>query len=255
MADSPTPSKRQKKPKRARFFLTGLLTIIPLGVTVIVLYYLVKGLSAVGRLPALYVQDKLERAFGVDPKDPEGMLKFLSTEWFRDCIAVVSVIVLIYTLGVMTSNFIGRRLVRLFEWFLDRIPFVRTIYGGVKKLVDLLQQDTGAEVQRVVLIDFPNAEMKTVGLVTRTFSDQDTGRRLAAVYVPTTPNPTNGYVEIVPVDRIVSTNWSFDEAISFIVSGGAVAPDQIPYAKSEGKLLEPADSSPSTEEGTNLRQG
>lgn len=234
---SSSSESTSNKPARARYFVTGLFTVIPLGVTAIVLYYLVKGLSRIGSKPAEFVQKQLEKSFGGE--DPEGLMSFITTEWFQDGIAVLIVITLVYFTGMLTSNFVGRRLVKFFEWFMDRIPFVRTIYGGMRKLVDLLQQDTGSDVQRVVLIEFPSSEMKAVGLVTRTFLDQDTGRKLAAVYVPTTPNPTNGYVEIVPVDRIISTNWTFDEAVSFIVSGGAVAPDQIPYSKSEGKFLVP----------------
>jgi uncharacterized membrane protein len=68
-----------------------------------------------------------------------------------------------------------------------------------------------------------------VGLVTRTLVDDATGRELAAVYVPTTPNPTSGYLEIVPLERVTSTDWSIDEAMNFIISGGAVAPGTIPY--------------------------
>jgi len=84
--------------------------------------------------------------------------------------------------------------------------------------------------------------MKTVGLVTRTFSDAVTGRELAAVYVPTTPNPTSGYLEIVPVDKLTSTDWDLDEAMTFIISGGAIAPDQIYYEQSApGRLPEHDD--------------
>jgi len=68
-----------------------------------------------------------------------------------------------------------------------------------------------------------------VGLVTRTFRDAHSGRPLAAVYVPTTPNPTNGYVEIVPVERLTSTDWTIDEAMNFVISGGAVAPEHVRY--------------------------
>jgi len=71
--------------------------------------------------------------------------------------------------------------------------------------------------------------MKTVGFVTTTFQDSETGQELAAVYVPTTPNPTSGYLEIVPVGDLVSTQWNFEEAMTFIISGGAVAPDTISY--------------------------
>jgi uncharacterized membrane protein len=68
-----------------------------------------------------------------------------------------------------------------------------------------------------------------VGFVTRLLKDHRTGRELAAVYVPTTPNPTSGYLEIVPLDKVVSTDWSVDEAMTFIISGGAVAPDKVHY--------------------------
>jgi uncharacterized membrane protein len=71
--------------------------------------------------------------------------------------------------------------------------------------------------------------MKTVGLVTRFLKDTNTGRELAAVYVPTTPNPTSGYLEIVPLDQVTSTDWTVDEALAFIMSGGAVAPDSMNY--------------------------
>ena len=71
--------------------------------------------------------------------------------------------------------------------------------------------------------------MKTVGLVTRTLTDSSTGRKYAAVYVPTTPNPTSGYLEIVPIENVVSTDWSLDEAMNFVISGGAVAPQNFNY--------------------------
>ena len=81
----------------------------------------------------------------------------------------------------------------------------------------------------VVLIEFPSKDMKTVGFITRILTDEQTGRQLAAVYVPTTPNPTSGYLEIVPLENLVPTNWSMDEAMTFIISGGAVAPEKITY--------------------------
>ena len=80
----------------------------------------------------------------------------------------------------------------------------------------------------MVLIDFPHKERKSesVGFVTRVLREQGTGRELAAVYVPTTPNPTSGYLEIVPVERVTPTDWSVDEAMRFIISGGAARPNR-----------------------------
>ena len=82
----------------------------------------------------------------------------------------------------------------------------------------------------MVLIDFPNADMKTLGFVTKVVREVGTGRELAAVYVPTTPNPTSGYLEIVPVEKLTMTDWTVDEAMSVIISGGAVSPEEIPFS-------------------------
>ena len=89
-------------------------------------------------------------------------------------------------------------------------------------------QKKPAGTQRVVLIDFPSPELKSIGFVTRVFQDAS-GREYAAVYVPTTPNPTGGYLEIVPIERLVATDWSVDQAMAFILSAGAAAPDVLPF--------------------------
>jgi len=83
--------------------------------------------------------------------------------------------------------------------------------------------------QRVVLISFPTPEMKAVGFVTKVMRDETTGRELAAVYVPTSPNPTSGYIEIVPLEDVVQTDWTMEEAMSFVMTGGANAPDRVRY--------------------------
>jgi uncharacterized membrane protein len=74
--------------------------------------------------------------------------------------------------------------------------------------------------------------MKTVGLVTRIFNDADTGEEIAAVYVPTTPNPISGYMELVPTSQLIMLDWTINEAMTFIMSGGAAAPPKLNYSKS-----------------------
>ena len=140
-------------------------------------------------------------------------------------LATVAVILLV---GSMAQRVFGQRLLRWFEAMVARIPLANTIYGSARKLLDILQTSPDG-TQRVVLVDFPHTEMKSVGFVTRVVREHGTGRELAAVYVPTTPNPTSGYLEIVPVDKITPTDWTVDQAMSFIISGGAVAPESIPW--------------------------
>jgi uncharacterized membrane protein len=84
-------------------------------------------------------------------------------------------------------------------------------------------------LQRVVLISFPTDNMKAVGLVTKIIRDTESDRELAVVYVPTAPNPTSGYIEIVPVEFVVSTDWTIDEAMSFVMTGGVTSPDSVRF--------------------------
>ena len=152
-----------------------------------------------------------------------GMSSWLTMPWFQAAVAVFLVVFGLIFIGWMATRYIGRRFLFFFESVMNLVPLVRSIYGSVKKLLDVIQTRPDG-VKRVVLIDFPSRDMKTVGIVTRTLVDDDSGCILVAVYVPTTPNPTSGYLEIVPIENVTSTNWSFDEAMSFIMSGGAVAP-------------------------------
>jgi uncharacterized membrane protein len=222
MNDSPLPEEPRPHNSLKRYFITGLLSIIPLWITWLVLSFLFNMLSGIG--------SPLVKWLGKEaaPRFPE-VAEMLKSEMTLSLVAVVLVVASLFLLGWFTTNFIGRRLFQFFEGVFHRIPFVKTIYGSVKKLISVLGDKPKGDVQRVVLINFPTPEMKTVGLVTRTFRDADTGRELAAVYVPTTPNPTSGYLEIVPVENIISTNWTLDEAMTFIVSGGAISPDEINF--------------------------
>src|SRR5690606_20862238 len=124
---------------------------------------------------------------------------------------------------------VGQRLLAWFEALVARVPLASTIYGSARRLRDILQTKPDG-TQRVGLIDFPRSQMKSIGFDTRVRPTQDTGRYVTAVYVPTTPNPTSGYLEIVPVEKITPTDWTVDQAMSFIISGGAVSPDSIPFA-------------------------
>jgi uncharacterized membrane protein len=144
-------------------------------------------------------------------------------------LALLATIGVILLAGWLARRVVGQRLIRWFEALVARVPLASTVYGSARQLLDILQtQPDGA--QRVVLIDFPHKEMKSVGFVTRVIREQGSGRELAAVYVPTTPNPTSGYLEIVPVEMTTPTDWSVDEAMRFIISGGAVSPETIPFS-------------------------
>jgi uncharacterized membrane protein len=204
-----------------RNFISGIVTIIPLWITWLLFEFVFRQLSKFGK--------PLVRSVSIELHEDAPLVgKMLMHPWFIDLLAVAVVVLGIYCLGWLASRVIGRRLLNAMESLLERLPLIQTVYGSVKKLVSVLQTKPD-NVERVVLIDFPHASMKAVGLVTRTFTDANTGRQLAAVYVPTTPNPTSGYLEIVPIEELVSTDWSIDQAMNFIISGGAIAPAEVPF--------------------------
>ncbi len=221
-----------------RNLVTGLLTVIPLWVTWLVLGFIFRLLSEAGGPAARWIGRTLR------DRQPE-LARLLSQGWFQSLVAVALVVVVLYVLGWFASQVIGKRLIAALEAMVLRVPGVKPVYGLVKKLLEALDQKPG-DVQRVVLIEFPNPHMKTVGLVTRTLRDEVSGRLMAAVYVPTTPNPTSGYLEIVPIERVVATDWTIDEAMSFIVSGGAVAPGALRYTN---EPPEPDSAVEAVEEG------
>jgi uncharacterized membrane protein len=202
-----------------RYLITGLLTFIPLWLTWIVFVFIFSFLSHVGA-PAVAA------TFAVLSAVFPGTAQWLGQEWLQSIIAFIGTIVALYLLGFATSRVLGQRLLGGFERLIERIPLVHKIYGGTKKLMTLMQNKPG-NTQRVVLIGFPSPTLKSIGFVTRTFTDSN-GREVAAVYVPTTPNPTGGYLEIVPVEELIATDWSVDQAMAFILSGGAAGPDKLP---------------------------
>ena len=210
------------KPSLQRLFLTGLLTLLPIWLTWVVIKFVFVMLSDISR-PLM--QPVLQNLAAGDPR----MFGWLIDPWVQTALGLMATVLVILLSGVMARRVIGQRVLGWFESLVKRIPLANTIYGSARQLLDILQTKPDG-TQRVVLIDFPHNQMKSIGFVTRVLREQGTGRELAAVYVPTTPNPTSGYLEIVPVERITPTDWTVDQAMSFIISGGAVSPDTIPFS-------------------------
>ncbi len=204
-----------------RYLITGLLTFIPLWLTWLVFKFIFSFLSEVSAPWVAALFAGLSSAF-------PGAAGWLNQMWLQSILAFISTIVALYVIGFASNRVIGQRLISALDRLMSRIPLVHSIYGGTKKLMSLMQnKPTGT--QRVVLINFPSPELKSIGFVTRVFQD-NTGRDVAAVYVPTTPNPTGGYLEIVPLDKLIAVDWSVDQAMAFLLSGGAIGPDMLPFS-------------------------
>ncbi len=198
--------------------LSGLLVLVPLGITLWVLDWAVSLLDqTLLILPKTWQPDRL---LGIHIPG----------------LGVLLALAILLIVGAAASNFVGRRLVEGWNQLLHRIPVVRSIYSGVKQVSDTLFSEKGNAFRTAVLVQWPRPGMWTIAFVTGV-PGGDAGYHLGAdyltVYVPTTPNPTSGFFVMLPRDECVELNMSVDEALKYIVSMGVVAPP-LPAGTPEG---------------------
>lgn len=137
-------------------------------------------------------------------------------------LSVMLTIALLYVLGMTTTNIVGRRLLRGVETMVDRVPIVKTIYHASKQVLQTFAGESGQSFQRVVSVPFPNANVRTIGFVTRVITNPDSGVESCAVFVATAPNPTTGFVLLVERRELIDLDWSVEEALKVIMSGGVL---------------------------------
>ncbi|CAN5203857.1 DUF502 domain-containing protein [soil metagenome] len=196
-----------------RYFITGLLVLVPLGITLWVLHFVVA------------TMDQVLQLFPADWRANSLILSVPGT-------GVILTLAFILLVGLLTQNIIGRRLVLIWENLLNRIPIVRSIYSSVKQVSDTVLKPNGQAFRKAVLVEFPRQGSWTVGFVVGTPGVEIESRlgtlgALGApqtVFVPTAPNPTSGYIVILPPDQIQELEMSVDEALKFIISLGVVKP-------------------------------
>jgi uncharacterized membrane protein len=200
-----------------RNILAGLITIGPLIVTYLIFSFLLGILAKVG-LPVVWVL----AAFL--PGDA------LSQPWVRFVVSILLVLMLLYVVGRVTSKVVGRQALRVFEAALNRLPFVAKIYNSVRKLIDTMMAKDDS-VQRVVLVEFPMPGQRSLGFLTRTLLDSHTGQVLAAVLLPNAINPMSGLLQIMPIERVQETNLTMEQAMSMLMTGGTVGPEEILFTR------------------------
>lgn len=192
-----------------RYFITGLLVVVPIWGTILVLKTLFVTLDGIlGDIPEKYL-----------------------TQRYVPGVGILALFILIILAGLLATNIMGRRVVQLWEDFLQHVPLVRGIYTTIKSMMDVLSfQETNkgtAKYSRVVMIEFPRKGQYALALVTGVTPGevQDISPdRVINVYVPTSPNPTSGYLLFVPESELIPVNMSVDEAMKMMFSGGMYTP-------------------------------
>ncbi len=207
-----------------RYLIAGLLVWVPLGVTVMVIKLLV-GL--------------MDRSLLLlpEPYRPDNLLGF-----HVPGLGVVLTTIIVLVTGMVVANLFGRKLVKLWESVLAQIPLVRTIYTGVKQVLETVFSSNGQSFRKVLLVEYPRRGLWTLAFQSSTTSGEaqtKTGRAVVNVFIPTTPNPTSGFFIMVPSDDVVELDMSVDDGLKMIISAGVVVPEWHP-AQLPGNAKPPA---------------
>ncbi len=196
-----------------RYFVAGLLVWLPIGATILIFTLL---LDLMDRLLLL-----LPPAFR-----PEVLLGFR----IPGLGAILALIVLVVT-GLFAANLLGRRLVKFYESVLQRIPVVRTVYGAVKNFAEVVFSYSTATFKKVLLIEYPRENLYSLAFQTSENPAEVravTGEPIVAVFLPTTPNPTSGFMLFVPTRSVIELDMSVEAALKMIISLGVVVPEWHP---------------------------
>ena len=197
--------------------LAGILTIGPLFVTYLIFSFLLSTLAKAG-LPVVRLYAAIFPA------------SWLSQPWLQSILAIGLTLVVLYVVGRVTSLVIGRQAFSLFETLLERLPFVAKVYTSVRQLLDTMMAKKETS-QRVVLVDFPIPGQKSIGFLTRTMTDSTSGAPLAAVLLPNAINPTSAFLQILPMERVTETDLTMEQAMSMLMTGGAVGPEALRFSR------------------------
>ena len=207
MEDTPKTSRSGVGKKLRSQFLTGILIVVPITVVIVILVLLF---------------DLIDRIM-------QPIIGAVVGHEVRTIVSLIVMIGLIYVVGVIASNIGGKKLIGWGEsWVFGKIPVVRQIYNGVKQIMQAFSTPKASETgfMEVVLVEFPHKGMKTIGLVTNE-SYQESGEKLLHVFIPTTPIPTSGYLEIIRESDVIHIDISIEDALKMVVSAGKVSPEGV----------------------------
>jgi uncharacterized membrane protein len=141
-------------------------------------------------------------------------------------VGLVLTLLALYVTGILATNMLGRRFLEFWESLLARMPIVNSIYNAARQVVRTLSQPQEKSFQRVVLVEFPSKGLWTIAFQLGTIQTSD-GQEWVRVYVPTTPNPTSGFLQFLPKESVRPTAIPVDEALKMVVSGGILAPERL----------------------------
>jgi uncharacterized membrane protein len=216
MIDEQLKTKRTLMARLRRYFFTGLVIWIPLGVTIFIIQLFIG------------YMDRLVTVF------PHSWQPAQLVGFNIPGLGVVLVVVLLLATGFLASNYLGRILLSLGNELLEHIPLVRSIYTTAKQISDTMFSNTGRSFRKVVLIRYPNRDTWSLAFQTGESLGELNAKlpeHMLSVFVPTTPNPTSGFLLMVPQDDMIELEMSVDEALKMFISLGVIVPPWPPVRK------------------------
>ncbi len=192
-----------------RYFIAGLVVLLPIWVTLLIIKFVV---------------DLVDQSFSMLPKSYQPDL-FLGIH--IPGLGLVFAILIVFLTGMLVTNFIGTWFISLWESFLSRIPLVRSIYTAVKQVLNTLFAPGGESFRKVLLIEYPRKGIWTIAFQTGSgfqIPGHQAKDELITVFVPTTPNPTAGFILLIPKQDVIELKMGVDSAFKYIISLGVVLP-------------------------------
>ncbi len=194
------------------YFLTGIIVTAPIGITIYLAWAFVD-----------YV-DRTVTPLIPPEYNPETYLKFSVPG-----LGMIVAVVVLTLIGFLTANFLGRSLIRIGERIVERMPVIRSIYGALKQIIETILAQSSTAFRQVVLVEYPRRGMWTLAFVSAEVRGEVAGRlneKMISIYVPTTPNPTSGYLVFVPEADVKYLDMSVEEGMKLVISVGVIAGDE-----------------------------
>lgn len=194
-----------------RYFIAGLMVWVPLGITFLVMRVLI---------------DLMDQSLLLLPRGwrPEALLGMEIPG-----VGAVLTVLVVFVTGVIAANFLGRKLVSIWERMLSGIPLVRSIYAAVKQVAETIFSSSGEAFRKVLLVEYPRKGIWTIGFQTGNpvgEVQRKTEQEVVTVFIPTTPNPTSGFIIMVPREDVQVLDMPVEDGLKFIMSLGVVNPKE-----------------------------
>jgi uncharacterized membrane protein len=208
---------------RASFF-TGLAVALPALLSLAAVKWLFGTISSFTDTLLFFLK------YFLDPKEVYENGQSGSMFWYWSLLALVLAVVLFSTVGVLARYYIGKRLIEWLDSAMMNVPLLNKFYGAIKQVNEAFSGNKNS-FKTVVLVEFPREGMYSVGFLTseqRAEVQQKTKANIVSVFIPTTPNPTSGFLVLVPEDKVTKLDMSVADGIKYIVSLGSISPEQLP---------------------------